>query len=352
MTALTALCPQCNEKLEFDTYLQQWHCPICSSNFSKDQIAPLNPASIAEEDASPSSSEAFSLLYQICRMHTCPNCGSAILSLTAEPPKSCFYCRRLMLAEQVPSSCEFPDKIIPFLWDNETALKQFKKWKRRKWFALKGFFSKSQLRSITCVYFPYYIVDASLDGDVDTTVQKKGSKTGKKETSNFSSSTLHQQIQSHFSCLSCCANEQNCSNLADDAQKYNLGKLRNPMLTDLSGKIVVLNTMDSPALSQLIEKQVEDYSLTLLSETLSKTYTHINVTHTNFTVTQHRKLCVWLPLWVLTFPVAGHIYFFTINEQNGKVKGDLPISKSKISFAFAVLFLIAFFVILMGGDLQ
>ncbi|MBP8797688.1 MAG: TFIIB-type zinc ribbon-containing protein, partial [Ruminococcus sp.] len=57
-----------------------------------------------------------------------------------------------------------------------------------------------------------------------------------------------------------------------------------------------------------------------------------------------------VPVWVMTYKGKnGKIYYYTINGQNGKVCGELPVDYKKLSLVSALITGVVFLLGLAGG---
>ena len=62
-----------------------------------------------------------------------------------------------------------PENVLPFTIEKDEAIEKFLAWTKKKWFIPRDFFSKNQIDKLTGVYFPYWVVDAEVDGQLQAT---------------------------------------------------------------------------------------------------------------------------------------------------------------------------------------
>ena len=98
-----------------------------------------------------------------------------------------------------------------------------------------------------------------------------------------------------------------------------------------------------------VKSKLNNYSLSILKETIHGHGTVRVTNHNNF-VSNIRKDYTFLPVWILNYKHNNKNYTFAINGVTGKLFGDLPISKTKLTFAFfGFLFGLFILIAFLGG---
>ena len=93
----------------------------------------------------------------------------------------------------------------------------------------------------------------------------------------------------------------------------------------------------------------EQYAKRVLENDM-RGYTTVRPVHQQVGNRQERWRYALVPVWVMTYKGKnGKIYYYTINGQNGKVCGELPVDYKKLSLVSALITGVVFLLGLAGG---
>ena len=93
----------------------------------------------------------------------------------------------------------------------------------------------------------------------------------------------------------------------------------------------------------------EQYAKRVLENDM-RGYTTVRPVHQQVGNRQERWRYALVPVWTVTYKGRnGKIYYYTINGQNGKVCGELPVDYKKLSLVSALITGVAFLLALAGG---
>jgi len=353
MAVLTYKCPNCDGGLVFDPKSQEFNCEYCGSHFTEEQMEDIHHGH-DHHDQAQSDPQKEENQYQTM-LYTCPSCGAEIATDETTAATLCYYCHNPVVLSGKLEGEYKPDKLIPFVIDRETAVKEFLAWTAKKKFVPKDFFSKQQIEKITGVYFPYWLVDSDLNAKMNAQATRvRIWRQGNMEYTETDHFRVMRKGEIHFEDISKNALQKENSRLCDSVHPYDSSNLEEYNPAFLSGFQAEKRNVEREAYEEEVHREIEDYAGSLLKQTITGYSTvlpqDVSVSdcrlHWDYTL---------LPVWTLTY--RGHdkkIYYYTMNGQTGKVTGVLPLDTKKLYLTFgiiAVLLIPVLLLILMGGKM-
>ena len=117
----------------------------------------------------------------------------------------------------------------------------------------------------------------------------------------------------------------------------------------LSGFQAERRDLEKEAFGAEIARDTEQYAKRVLENDM-RGYTTVRPVHQQVGNRQERWRYALVPVWVMTYKGKnGKIYYYTINGQNGKVCGELPVDYKKLSLVSALITGVVFLLGLAGG---
>jgi len=117
----------------------------------------------------------------------------------------------------------------------------------------------------------------------------------------------------------------------------------------LSGFQAKKRDIERSALEEEFKNQINTYSSSILRSTV-KGYATVNVKNCSYNILRSNWDYSLMPIWVLTYrDKKGKVYTFAMNGYTGKVYGELPISKKRLSIGAAICGAAAFLISFLGG---
>ena len=97
-----------------------------------------------------------------------------------------------------------------------------------------------------------------------------------------------------------------------------------------------------------MEGEVKDYARYQLQNSVAG-YEDLHITEDALKITDEAWKYALMPVWTVTYkdPGSDKIYYFSMNGQNGKVLGELPVDEGLIRAYFLKIF-VPLFLILMA----
>lgn len=368
MEAVTHKCPNCGGALLFQPEDQKFHCPYCLSVFTEEEVLAFEKkeqeAKVADLLTSPESStgdevkESQSttadqeLPPSDLELYLCPNCGAEIVTDPTTAATFCYFCHNPVALSARLSGKFQPEKVLPFAISKEKAVTAFLEWTKKKWFIPKNFFSEKQIQLLTGVYFPYWHVEA----DVDGSFRGKGTtlrvwRVGELEYTETKQFAIYRKGHLKFSRLIKNALSKNVQkNMVTSVQPFSMEKAIPFHTQYLAGFQAEKRDIEYDTLKPEIQQELKNYTAELLKSTANR-YNTVVTEHTEAIIEKEDNHYVLLPVWLLTYKNKGSdtVYYYAMNGETGKVAGVLPLNYRKLALVSGGIFLAFLLLFLLGG---
>ena len=137
--------------------------------------------------------------------------------------------------------------------------------------------------------------------------------------------------------------------LVEGVQPYDRKAAKTFSMGYLSGFQAERRDLEKEAFGAEIARDTEQYAKRVLENDM-RGYTTVRPVHQQVGNRQERWRYALVPVWVMTYKGKnGKIYYYTINGQNGKVCGELPVDYKKLSLISALITGVVFLLGLAGG---
>lgn len=362
-TVLTHKCPNCDGPLLFNPTKQEFQCEYCRSIFTeeevsafeakqKERLADIPDVSEPVSDIDTNANKEMTSDAPEIALFVCPNCGAQIATDPTTAATSCYYCHNPIVLGERLSGKFLPEVVLPFTIERKEAQEKFLKWTKKKKFIPTAFFNKEQIKHLSGVYFPYWVVDATLDGQMQaraTNIRKW--IVGDTEFTETKQYAITRAGTTNFEELVKNALKKNESEkMVDAVQPFDLSKAVEFKSQYLSGFLAEKRDIEFDEMKSDVDKELENYSKALMRGTING-YQSVNITRSTQTVTNQHSSYVLLPVWIVTYKekYSDKLYYYAMNGQTGKVAGILPISKGKLASAAGILFFVLLILGLIGG---
>ncbi|OTN90157.1 hypothetical protein A5819_002656 [Enterococcus sp. 7E2_DIV0204] len=370
----THKCPNCGGPLLFNPKDQKFHCEYCLSVYTEDEVTAYetaqrdahleaDTAQVPEpeltfssesqaEGMTPEEKAAFKeatgtqdmnedTLEGAMELFDCPSCGAQIVTEATTAATYCYYCHNPVVLSGRLSGKFLPEKVLPFSIEKEEAVEKFLAWTKKKWFIPKDFFNKEQIDKMTGVYFPYWVVDAKVNGQLNgmgTTIRIW--RVGDIEYTETQQFDVERQGKLSFKELIKNALSKNVQQkMVEAVQPFLLDKAVAFKSQYLAGFQVEKRDIEYDAIQNAIQSELKDYSESLLRDTASG-YTTLTKLRTDISLENEENHYMLLPIWVVTYrsnEQSKKVYYYAMNGQTGKVSGILPVSYRRLGlFTFGV----------------
>lgn len=337
MAGITYKCPSCGGYLTFDPEAQLWKCPFCDSEFEESGLTEKDEAS-AQKAAQPAADDGHSQL-----VYHCPSCGSEIMTDETTVATQCYYCHSPVVLQGKLTDEWLPDSVIPFTISKEQAVETFMNWVKSKKYVPKAFFNQAQIESMQGVYYPHFVTECEVEGQLSG----EGRTVGVTETTReIITTTNHYHVvrggRLRFKNIMRPALTKANRKLSDGIHPFPLNQAKPFANAYLSGFLAERRDIDESAIRPEIEQEVGQYVRPLLETDMPYQSTSLQ---TSASLKGMKSQYVLLPTWVLTYPNKKDPqdpYYYAMNGCTGEICGKLPIDISRLRRTSLIIFAAVF----------
>lgn len=339
-----ASCPSCHASIEFNPEVGKLKCPYCG--YEADIPAPENEQEQVAQELDFHSAEARGNVDwgTDTKNIICQECGAESIYDALQVADTCPYCGSNQVMESAGKDTLAPNGVCTFEVTHRQAAEHFEKWIGGKWFTPRAAKESAQPDAFQGVYLPYWTFDTKTSsrysakyGRYRDTKDKDGNV--KRETDWFNCTGLYQQF---FDDHLVCATTRYEKGMLKQIEPFHMDKNKAYRPEYMSGYLAerysvglddgweIAQTEIGQSLRQKITEQIkETYDADTVKE-LKISTTHDDVTYKYLT----------LPVWLSSFKYDNKIYSFMVNGQTGKVAGEAPTSKLRVTIAIVIVLLI------------
>lgn len=357
MAVVSYKCPHCGGELIFSPTTQKYKCEYCLSDFSQEELEALKPEEGSEEKAvnfeeDTQEENTTEKETQEAVIYHCPSCGAEIVTDETTAATFCYYCHNLVVLSGRVSGEFLPDKIIPFAIDKKQATEKFLDYVHSKKFVPKAFFNKQQIEKISGVYFPYWMVDMDMEGSMQAEGRNvRVWRSGDTEYTETKVYRVEREGDVHLEDITKNALKKSNAKLAEGVLPYDVSKVQKFHMGFLSGFLAEKRDIERTELNKQVQQEANEYGEKILRGTV-KGYSSISVKSCHLNQTQENWDYTMLPVWTVTYKGKnGKMYYYSMNGQDGKVYGELPIDYKKVWILGGIVFVVVLILALIGGYL-
>lgn len=333
MAGVTYKCPSCGAYLVFDPDTQKWRCEFCSADYDEKDLLAKGEAYAreAEQELEASHAEDGSQV-----VYHCPSCGSEVVTDETTVATQCYYCHSPVVLQGKLTADMKPDLVLPFSVSKDKAVEHFMSWVKKKRFVPKGFFSRSEIDSMTGVYYPHFITDCTLDGVYEGEGRQVSVAVSQRYTTT---TTRHFAIRRrgtlHFRDVIRPALKSADRKLSDGIHPFPMQETEPFSSAYLTGFLAERRDLDADSIRADVENELERYVEPMLTGDLN--YDSHNGSASASIKSFHSRY-VLLPTWVLTYKKgSGEPYYYALNGRTGASCGKLPVDGGKLCGYAAVV---------------
>lgn len=368
MSVYTYKCPNCAASLVYNPNKEKLTCNFCKSEFTNEEIQKYlkdNPDKIemtVEEFEESELSEENEINQEIednisqsqnesthIKGYFCNNCAAEVVTDDTTLTTFCYYCHSpVVITDRIGKDFR-PDKVIPFKYDKKEATEKFLSWAKRHRYVKKDFYSENQLEKITGIYLPYWLVDSKFNLDLSA----KGYKTevknmGDRKRTTRSDFDIEKNGEVVINNIDELAYSKVDKNLLESILPYDMEELKDFEVFYLNGFFSETYDINKETVSPIIENKIQNYKESLVKNILNP-YDKVNLIHQDIQDLGNEWKYALLPTWMLTYKYNDKIYVYTMNGQNGKIFGELPIDNSIVQRDARIAGIVVFILALLGG---
>jgi len=330
-SVVSTKCPGCGGGLKFKPGVG-FKCEYCLSVYTQQQLDELNQASVTEDsvqepmaEVMPDAKPGEAVIY------SCPSCGAQVMTDATTAATSCHYCHNPIVMSGRLTGDKEPDVVIPFVLTKEQAAEQFRKHCEGRTFLPKDFYSEEQIEKLYGVYYPYWIVDAEVDGSYTAIGEvEKITRSGDDRHIQVTNYDVERSgdVSLHDMTGRAIKNEE--SELLDYILPFELAKTTDFSMSYLLGFRAEMKNLEQKDVKPQIEETKKELTRQLLRSNLSQYSNLVDENVRMNTISENWRYAL-LPVWIVTYKYGEKIYMYGINGQTGKAFGELPVDKNKLT---------------------
>lgn len=348
-SVVTYKCPNCDGELTFDPSTQRFGCEYCGSSFTELELRGQATAETVQPKREETKSEDSKKKEEEAAVFVCPSCGAQIVTDATTAATTCYYCHNPVVLSGRLEGAFRPEKVIPFRIGREEAVNLFLSWVKKKKFVPKAFFNQAQLEKMAGVYYPYWMIDCTVDAAMEASAQRvKVWRTGDIEYTQTSFYRLSRAGKIQYSDLLKNALSKADHGFAEGIQPFDPKAVEDFSMAYLSGFQAEKRDVEESAAFQQARQEIEGYTQALLRGTMNG-YSAIQPQNTRAQIEAKDSHYLLLPVWTLTYHRNGKLYYYVMNGQNGKVCGKLPVSWKRLGLLFGSVTVALSALLMLGG---
>lgn len=359
MSVISFKCPNCDGELVFEPSSGKYKCEYCFSLFTQEELDAMKPAETEEQpkeqeteqetDAEQTGGEKEEADGEAV-VYSCPSCGAQIVTDETTAASFCYYCHNPVVLGGRLSGDYLPDKIIPFSIDKKEAEKRFLDYVKDKKFVPRAFFNKKQIEKLSGVYFPYWVYDARMSGNLEAeATDVRVWVTGDTEYTETKYYAVERGGDMKIKNMTENALKKANKKLVEGVLPYRMEECRKFTLGYLSGFGAEKRDMEKSEFEADMKNQAKEYAVDMMRDTIEN-YSGVKVKNSNIQIKNEKWSYLLLPVWTLTYRArGGKTFYYSLNGQTGKVCGELPIDYKKLGCVSAIVSAAAFVIGLIGG---
>ena len=282
-------------------------------------------------------------------VYSCPSCGAQIVTEESTAATFCYYCHNPVILSGRLEGKYTPDYVVPFAIDRKKALGIFSSWIAKKKFVPRSFYNQDQIDKFSGVYFPYLVYSCKVSGHIDAEGKRvERNRIGDMEDITTGIYRVRREGEMPVENISKNALKKANRVLVEGVQPFDMKDMKPFNMGYLSGFLAEKRDIEPSELQKGVEGEVKDYARYQLQNSVAG-YEDLHITDDALKITDEAWKYALMPVWTVTYkdPGSDKIYYFSMNGQNGKVLGELPVDEGLIRAYFLKIF-IPLFVILMA----
>ncbi len=343
-------CPNCYADLKFDPTLQHFTCEYCRSTFTEAEVTDFMLRYMEQEQqysgleegqlpAEPEITEAErrerEKFNEETQLYSCPSCGAEIISDGNTAASFCYYCHNPVILKGRVDGMYRPSMVLPFVFDKDAAVNYFNEWARSKFFIPKDLISTAQLDKLTGLYVPFWVAKSSTSSKLEAIGENIRSWTsGNYRYTETKRYRVVREATINYEGVPADGSKKIDDLLMESIEPYNYAEAKPFNMAYLSGFYADKYDVDKEQVFPRIQDRMYSNNGRLLESTTN--YSAL-VSKQQFNRTDTLSWdYMLLPVWFMTFEYKGKMWEYAVNGQSGKVAGELPVSKGKLT-AFCIL---------------
>lgn len=328
MNLLDHECPSCGANVPFNPNTQKWDCEYCGLSYTLEDFAKYDREM---KKKTPSDDKKKKEENYDMDEYLCQNCGAKILTDQNTSATICVYCGSTAIIKSRLQDKFNPEKIIPFAIDKKRVINTFYKFVRKKWFSPKEFSNKENIEKVEGIYIPFWIYDCMSDGKILATARKIRSwRVGDYRYTKTDTYKCVREGNMEFLKVPVDASLKFQDELMDSLEPYDYNGIKDFNISYLSGFLAQKYDVNEDESFFRAKVRIVNSTIDTLKSTIVG-FSNIYIDRNEVDIKNIDGEYILMPVWMLNIKYKDKNYTFAMNGQTGKMVGNVPISKIKIT---------------------
>lgn len=306
-------CPYCGSNLIYSAEEQMLSCSFCGNSVTPEKLELLSMVTVPDKGEADENEDRQEII--------CNSCGAKIITDKNTSATFCAFCGSPSLVTQRLTKRFRPDYVIPFKITREEALTKIKDYARSAKYAPKHFFSDKNIKKLTGIYVPFWLMDSQCMMHM----KGIGYKEDIKKTAKYS---LISDIDIGLKNVPFDGAINMRDELMESIEPFDCSELKDFTGSYLSGYYAQRYDLSTEKLTDRIIVRLQRYGREAASKALSG-YSRYECLSCVVGVGELEQKYALFPVWLLTYEYDGKNYQIAVNGQTGKTDGYLPVDKVK-----------------------
>jgi len=331
-------CKNCGAELEFKPGADALTCPYCGHETPVEQA---EEATVEELDfhehlaqvSEQAESEERTTLH-------CEACGAEVTLDPDVTSDECPFCGSRISAETTSTKVIKPRSLLPFKIAKDEAVKSFRQWLRKLWFAPNKVKRYAQMGGINGMYIPYWTYDCETTshysgerGD-DYWATESYTENGQVKTRRVRKTRWHRvsgTVWNSFDDILILASDSLPKKQAEKLEPWDLPNLVAYSQEYLSGFRVESYRVDLEEGFERAQGKTEKVIRDTVRRDIGGDHQRVHSVSSAFRDITFKHIL--LPIWLSAYRYRNKVYRFLVNGRTGEVQGERPWSWAKITLA-------------------
>lgn len=350
-------CPACTGPLHFAGNSGKMECEYCGSIYEVDEIESLYEAENAKAEKAKEKADAAAAApkdeWEVStdewngegmKTYNCPSCGADLVCEETLAASSCPYCGNPTIVPGQFTGMLKPDYVVPFKLEKNDALEALKKHYGNRFLLPKAFKDNNHLEEVKGVYVPFWLYDGESQGDClyeayTTQTRREGSD----EVTIKKIYSVERKGNLRFEKIPADASTRMDDALMDSIEPYNYADIKPFSKAYLTGYLAdKYDVTAEENAARAVGRAKESTRRAILNDVTG--YSSVSPRKEDIHVEQGKVSYAMMPVWLLNTKWNGQDFMFAMNGQTGKLVGDLPVDKAKLTITSIIVFLATFFI--------
>ena len=327
-------CDNCGASLVFNPDTQTMLCPYCGDLSSVYKTAKDDARPRSKKRSKNWSAEELQYISE----YQCESCGGDIFTDQTTSATLCPYCGNAVMLRGRLSGSLRPQEVIPFQISKERALEGLEEYIGEKRFVHKDFLDKRKLEEVKGVYVPFWIYDATMEGNMTfKCVNERVWTEGKYEYTQRKYYRVSRSGEMDFNYLPVVASTKVSDEIMESLEPFNHLKSKSFITGYLSGYVAdKYDIEEEDAYPRAFQRMTESLESELCS---TVDYDEVSIHMSDTYATSCSCSYSLYPVWLMSSVWNDKVFTFAMNGQTGKMVGNLPLYWSKL-LAISLLFVL------------